>query len=278
MSTLSSRRAPVALVLAGALLIAGLAVASEAHARIIWACVKQVGGSVHIVDSGTKCGRSEVKLSWTGATGAQGRTGPAGAAGANGANGANGARGATGESGAEGAQGVTGASGTEAGAEGVTGEAGPTGPTGPVGPTGVSGSTGASGGTGSEGASGDTGATGPAGSGSIMGGSGSIVAASTTVFTGLDAQSASEATVEQIMPTTQTFTKFYCFGPTPATSSDVFTVRVAGVSQAATCTVPAAGTTVVSASVNVTINAGELFDVEVAQGDAAGAVTWALAP
>jgi hypothetical protein len=79
------------------------------------------------------------------------------------------------------------------------------------------------------------------------------------------------------MGVTQTFTKFYCFGPTPTAGSDVFTVRVNGVSQAGTCTIPTGGTTVATETVNITINAGELFDVEVALGNEPGAVTWALA-
>jgi hypothetical protein len=111
------------------------------------------------------------------------------------------------------------------------------------------------------------------------GGSGSVVNESATVFTGFASQSSTESTVEQVMGVTQTFTKFYCFGPTPGgITQDVFTVRVNGVSQPGTCTIPTGGAGVVKATVDITINAGELFDVMVEQGSEAGGVTWALAP
>jgi Collagen triple helix repeat (20 copies) len=223
----------------GALLfLALLGAPPRAEARIIWACVKQVGGAVHIVGATTQCKRREVKLSWTGAKGERGVTGAAGAKGVTGATGAQGVPGPTG------AQGVTGATGPQ----GVTG------------------------------ATGSKGSTGPAGPDFIMGGSGGSVLASATVFTGLDSQSPTEANVQHVVPVTQTFTKFYCFGPSPGAGTDQFTVRAAGKGQPGTCVVPTGGTTVVTAAVNITLNAGELFDVEVVQGNTAGAVTWALAP
>jgi len=256
MSTLITRRAPAGLGAAAALLLLILLAAPpKAEARIIWACVKQVDGSVHIVGAGTHCKKGEVKLAWTGATGEKGATGATGPAGANGA---------------KGAQGVTGA----AGANGASG----TNATGVIGATGAQGVTGATGAQGATGATGATGSTGPTGPDSIMGGSGSTIAASTTVFTGLDSQGATEAIVQQVVPVTQTFTKFYCFGPRPAAGTDVFTVRANGVSQPGTCTIPTGGSAVVTANVTITLNAGELFDVEVVQGNMAGAVTWALAP
>jgi hypothetical protein len=134
-----------------ALLLAGFALAPIASGRIIWVCVKQVGGSVHVVSAGTKCKKSEVKYSW----GAAGPKGPAGERGSNGAGGLAGLRGATG------AQGPAGPTGPQ----GVTGAMGPTGPTGPTGPEGKAGPTGptgpGSGTTGAAGATGPTGATGP---------------------------------------------------------------------------------------------------------------------
>jgi hypothetical protein len=142
----------------------------------------------------------------------------------------------------------------------------------------VTGATGAQGVTGATGATGATGSTGAAGPDAILGASGSSVAASTTVFTGLDSQSGVEANVQQVVAVTQTFTKFYCFGPKPTVGTDAFTVRANGKGQVGTCTIPTNGTAVVIAPVNITLNAGELFDVEVVQGNTPGAATWALAP
>src|ERR1700730_1914027 len=193
MSTLIIRRTSAGLAAVGSLLLLALLAASPtAEARTIWACVKQVGGSVHIVGVETHCRRGEVKLNWRGAKGEKGATG------------ANGGKGAQGVTGAPGAQGVTGATGAQ----------------------GVTGATGAQGVTGATGATGATGSTGSAGPAAIMGASGSSVAASTTVFTGLDSKSLVEADVQQVAAVTQTFTKFYCFGPKPAAGTDVFTVRV----------------------------------------------------
>src|SRR6516165_11448955 len=90
-----------------ALLLAGLALAPIASGRIIWVCVKQVGGTVHVVSAGTKCKKGEVKFSW----GAAGPRGPAGERGNNGTGGTTGVRGATGPAGSigpTGPQGVTG--------------------------------------------------------------------------------------------------------------------------------------------------------------------------
>ena len=113
-----------------------------------------------------------------------------------------------------------------------------------------------------------------------MGGSGSSVAASTTVFTGLSAQSATEGPVQQVAPITQTYTKMYCFGPKgTAGTTDVFTLRVNGANTTAVCTVPTGGTSVVTVTgLNVTVTAGSLIDVQVANSNAAGGVTWGLAP
>ena len=67
--------ASVGIAAVGALLLAVLALAPQADGRIIWACVKSVGGSVHIVSAGTRCKGDEVKLKWAGATGPTGTTG-----------------------------------------------------------------------------------------------------------------------------------------------------------------------------------------------------------
>ena len=111
-----------------------------------------------------------------------------------------------------------------------------------------------------------------------MGGSGSSVAENATEFLGLDSHSATESFVQHVSPITQTFTKFYCFGPEPnAGTKNVFTVRINGASQAGKCEV--SGASVVVATVNIKVEAGQLVDVEVKQGKkATGADTWALAP
>ncbi len=170
MCTLTRHRAIAGLAALAALLLAAFAAAPEAHGDIIFACAKQIGGSVHIVTSGTKCKKGEVKLRWIGATGPTGTTGPAGANGADGANGSQGVPGEAGAQGVVGATGPTGPAGTveaggngATGAQGATGEAGATGATGAQGVTGATGATGLTGATGPAGEAGPTGATGPAG-------------------------------------------------------------------------------------------------------------------
>jgi hypothetical protein len=127
-----------------ALLLAGFALAPMASGRIIWVCVKQVGGSVHVVSAGSKCRNGEVKFSW----GAAGPRGPAGERGNNGAGGTSGLRGVTGATGVQGPAGPagpagpTGPAGAGTGVTGATGPQGPTGPTGPAGQTGPTGPTG----------------------------------------------------------------------------------------------------------------------------------------
>jgi hypothetical protein len=109
--------------------------------------------------------------------------------------------------------------------------------------------------------------------------SGLPLVANSTTFVGTSGASTTETDIEQVVPVTQTYTKFYCFGPKPtAGTSDVFTVRINGVSQTGTCTIPTGGTSVVTATVSITINAGTLVDIQVANGNNAGPVTWALAP
>jgi len=65
-------------------LLAALAVAPQADAATIYACVKKNSGATRIVGRTTRCRHGEQRLSWS-------VTGPAGKPGANGVNGANGA-------------------------------------------------------------------------------------------------------------------------------------------------------------------------------------------
>jgi len=164
MPTPTCRRAIAGLVAAGAMLPAVFALAPEAHGEIISACAKQIGGAVHIVTSGTKCKKGEVKLRWVGATGPTGPAGANGSQGAQGVAGPAGAQGVPGETGAAGEPGSDGSGGSGAtGAQGVTGATGPTGEAGATGASGVQGVTGATGAIGPTGEAGPTGVTGPAG-------------------------------------------------------------------------------------------------------------------
>jgi len=177
MSTPTRRLVTAGLAAAAALLFASFTVAPDAHGEIISACAKQIGGSVHIVTSGTKCKRGEVKLRWVGATGPAGSTGQAGA---NGADGAAGVTGATGPQGAPGEAGPAGLPGAASGGSGATGAQGVTGATGPAGPTGATGPTGPAGGA--TGATGPSGATGTAGTSVVarVRSAGAVATASTT--------------------------------------------------------------------------------------------------
>jgi hypothetical protein len=162
--------APVGLAVVGALLLAVLAVAPQADGRIIWACVKSIGGSVHIVSAGTRCKGDEVKFKWAGATGPAGTVGATGARGTNGANGAQGVTGATGPAGATGPTGAEGKEGSGGiGNRGATGATGPAGATGASGTNGTNGVTGATGATGAKGETGETGASGKAGTNGATG-------------------------------------------------------------------------------------------------------------
>jgi hypothetical protein len=97
MSALSHRRAVVALVATGALLLAAFAVASQAEASTLYACVKK-SGSAHIFTKKPKCKKGESKLTWN-------SEGPAGKNGANGSNGTNGTNGTSGTNGTNGTNG-----------------------------------------------------------------------------------------------------------------------------------------------------------------------------
>jgi hypothetical protein len=93
MSTSITSRA-IALITAAAIsLIAAFAMASQADAATLYACVKKEGGSMRLVSQRTKCNRkSERKVSWS-TTGPAGKNGANGGAGANGKNGTNGTNG-----------------------------------------------------------------------------------------------------------------------------------------------------------------------------------------
>jgi hypothetical protein len=118
--------------------------------------------------------------------------------------------------------------------------------------------------------------------GFLLGGSGGTsISGGALVYTGLDSQAsnANEEKVQSIFPMTQTFTKFYCSGPKPTGgTSDVFTVRIGGVSQSGTCTILTGGTGIAKETVNITLNPEQLVDVQVKMGNEAGAVSWSLAP
>ena len=100
------------------------------------------------------------------------------------------------------------------------------------------------------------------------------------MFTGVFVQSATEANVQFIMPSAQTYGHLMCFGPKPtAGNTDVFTVMKNGTPVAtATYTIPTGGTTPVLSTITLTVAAGDLLDVHVAQGNTSGQVYWTLAP
>jgi hypothetical protein len=104
MSTLVIRRGTAVLGTAAALLLAVLAIAPEAGAATIYACVKSKAGTARVFTKKPKCKKGETKLSWN-------TTGPAGRNGINGINGVIGALGEKGAAGKEGARGLGGPAG-----------------------------------------------------------------------------------------------------------------------------------------------------------------------
>ena len=95
---------------------------------VVFACVNNSSGTIHIIAANQTCSTNEQFITWNeqgvqGLTGATGATGPAGPTGATGSVGPTGATGATGAKGDSGAAGPIGA----------TGAAGPAGATGPKG-------------------------------------------------------------------------------------------------------------------------------------------------
>jgi hypothetical protein len=101
MSTLVIRRGTAVLGTAGALLLAVLAIAPQANAATIYACVKNKAGTARVFTKKPKCKRGETRLSWN-------TTGPAGL---NGTNGVGGGAGKDGPAGGEGAAGKAGPAG-----------------------------------------------------------------------------------------------------------------------------------------------------------------------
>ena len=85
------------------------------------------------------------------------------------------------------------------------------------------------------------------------------------------------------MAVTQTFTKFYCFGPKEkAGSTTSYTVMVEGSQVGSSCVIAATATKGANESAGVTIKAGQVFDVRVTTGALEAGQTahaaWALAP
>jgi hypothetical protein len=97
---------------------------------------------------------------------------------------------------------------------------------------------------------------------------------------GAQTATASEANVQNVVGTATTFGHMTCFGPKPTGgASDVFTVRKNGASVAtATCTVGTGVTTPVTTTITLSVAVGDLIDIQVANGNAAGGVEAALAP
>jgi hypothetical protein len=235
----------------------------------------------------------------TGATGPTGPTGPQGPTGETGPQGPTGLTGATGPQGLTGATGATGPQGPT-GLTGATGPQGPTGPSGPAGPSGTNGTNGTNGATGPSGPAGPTGASGPTGPTGPKGptgplgpnfmifSSGSSVNASATVFIGQGAQTATESNVYQMMSASASFGHFYCAGQKPnASTSITFTLRQSTApllsgsfgapTTIATCTVPTGSVSGVSTG-TFSLTAGDVYDVQVVNGNAAGGVTASLGP
>jgi hypothetical protein len=118
--------------------------------------------------------------------------------------------------------------------------------------------------------------------------SGSSVTASATVFIGEGAQNATESIVYQIMSASASFGHFYCVGPKSTGGTSVtFTLRQStapllsgnfgAATTIATCTVPTGNVSGVSTG-TFSLTAGDVYDVQVANGNVAGGVTAALGP
>jgi hypothetical protein len=166
-------RGLTALTFAAAFTVVSVGLASAVTTGLIYACVNNSSGTIHIVSGDTTCANNEIHLVWN----AEGPRGGAGATGATGAQGATGATGLQGDSGPQGLTGGTGATGPAGadgapGADGATGPIGPTGVTGPMGLQGDTGVTGATGPAGARGEDGTDGATGPMGPGGATGATG----------------------------------------------------------------------------------------------------------
>jgi len=99
MSTFTNVRATAVLAATGALLLAAFAMAPQAEASTIYACVKKKSGSARVFTKKPKCKKGETKISWN-------TEGLAGNNGTNGTNGTNGKEGVAGKEGKEGANGA----------------------------------------------------------------------------------------------------------------------------------------------------------------------------
>src|SRR5467141_1868538 len=88
------------------LILGGLAPAQVSNS-LIYACVNNGSGTIHIVAAGAPCQSNEISLVWN-AVGPQGPAGPVGPAGAPGAVGATGPQGPQGSAGPAGAAGPPG--------------------------------------------------------------------------------------------------------------------------------------------------------------------------
>lgn len=91
----SCRHIAIALLSAGALLLAPLDAAPSADAAIIYACVKKHSGALRIVTRSSRCHKGESRIYWN----SYGVQGPRGASGPKGATGAKGSKGETGPKG-----------------------------------------------------------------------------------------------------------------------------------------------------------------------------------
>jgi hypothetical protein len=101
MSTSITSRGVALIAAAAVSLLAAFAMASQADAATLYACVKKEGGSMRLVSQHAKCTKSERKVGWS-TTGPAGKNGANGAAGAGGKNGSNGSNGSNGNNGANG--------------------------------------------------------------------------------------------------------------------------------------------------------------------------------
>src|SRR5947209_3073746 len=111
---------------------------NQSTPAVIYACVNNSAGTVHIVSATATCTTNETLYTWN-QQGPQGEAGPQGPRGLQGLKGDAGPQGPSGPAGPQGLQGATGPQGQN----GDTGAAGATGPQGPSGPAGATGPAGA---------------------------------------------------------------------------------------------------------------------------------------
>jgi hypothetical protein len=116
--------------------------------------------------------------------------------------------------------------------------------------------------------------------------SGSSVNANATVFIGQGAQTATESNVYQMMSASASFGHFYCAGQKQTAGTTIaFTLRqftpssgtFGSATTIATCTVATGAVSGVSSG-TFSLTAGDVYDVQVVNGNAAGGVTASLGP